>query len=87
LFGAGISGSGSGAEMILFYHTETNISRKRAVSLFKSAHSIARKEMQEPWFLLALLPTFAAIGKSRSLRRAKLSPSTQKQAPQNNNIP
>ena len=38
--------------------TKPDISRKRVVRLFKSAHMIARKEVQEPWFLLAFFSPF-----------------------------
>ena len=41
-----------------YYEAKPETSRERATRSCHFAHIIARKEVQEPWFLLALLPTF-----------------------------
>ena len=46
------------------HETKRKILCDRVVRAYNLAQREARKEVQEPWFLLALLPTFPANGKS-----------------------
>ena len=73
LFGAGISGSGAGAEPF-DDDTKPDISRKRAVRLFKSAHMIARPEAKEPPVPSGVLSPFLSLLKERGRRRPSSPP-------------
>ena len=61
-------------ETVLLSAAARENSRERAVHGYSFARGIARKEVEKPWFLPALLDTFPAAGKSVPCPGARNAP-------------